>query len=309
MRILITGGSGLVGSAINKISKKYNHSFFFSSSKDCNLTIFNEVYNYFKNIKPDVIIHLAADVGGLFKNMNYPVDMYENNTLININVLKAAHMCEIQNIISCLSTCIFPDNISYPINENMLHHGPPHDSNFSYAYAKRMLEVHSKAYREQYNRNYICVIPTNIYGPNDNFSLENGHVIPSLIHKCYLSKINNEYFEVKGTGTPLRQFIYSEDLAKLILWIMENYQGRESIILSVPERDEVSIRYVAELIASNFKQDKITFNSNYSDGQYKKTADNKKIINLNSDFKFTNIEKGLNETIKWFINNYKNCRK
>ena len=138
-----------------------------------------------------------------------------------------------------------------------------------------MLEVHSKAYRKQYNRNYICIIPTNIYGPNDNFSLEEGHVIPSLIHKCYLNKIKNEDFEVKGTGIPLRQFIYSKDLAELIIWVMENYKEGESIILSISEKEEVNIKRIAEIIASNFNyQDRIIFNNKYSDGQYKKTADN-----------------------------------
>ena len=308
MKVLVTGGYGLVGSAIQNIYKKYDHQFIFSNTKECNLLNYDEVEKYLNKIKPDIIIHLAAIVGGLFKNINEPVKMYEDNIILNLNVLKAAHNCNIQNIISCLSTCIFPDNIKYPINEKMLNEGPPHESNFSYAYAKRMLEIHSKSYRKQFNRNYICIIPTNIYGPSDNFSLQDGHVIPALIHKCYLSKLNNEDFEIRGSGSPLRQFIYSEDLAELILWMIENYKDTESIILSV--KDEISIKEVGEIIAKKFEyQDRIIFNTNYSDGQYKKTADNKKLVSINKEFKFTNINLGIDKTIDWFIENYEYIRK
>ena len=308
MKVLVTGGYGLVGSAIQNIYKKYDHQFIFSNTKECNLLNYDEVEIYLNKIKPDIIIHLAAIVGGLFKNINEPVKMYEDNIILNLNVLKAAHNCNIQNIISCLSTCIFPDNIKYPINEKMLNDGPPHESNFSYAYAKRMLEIHSTSYRKQFNRNYICIIPTNIYGPSDNFSLQDGHVIPALIHKCYLSKLNNEDFEIRGSGSPLRQFIYSEDLAELILWMIENYKDTESIILSV--KDEISIKEVGEIIAKKFEyQDRIIFNTNYSDGQYKKTADNKKLVSINKEFKFTNINLGIDKTIDWFIENYEYIRK
>lgn len=308
MKIIVTGGSGLVGSAIEKISKDFSHKFIFLSSKDCNLLNYNEVYKLLQKEKPSLIIHLAAMVGGLFKNMNYPVEMYENNIIMNTNLLKCAHECGVQNIISCLSTCIFPDKTTYPINEDMLEDGAPHESNFAYAYAKRMLEVHSRSYQKQYNRNYICVIPTNIYGPNDNFSLEDGHVIPALIHKCYLAKKEKKPFEIRGTGRSLRQFIYSEDMAKLILLISELGNFKQNIILSTNE--EASIGRIGELIAKKYDYlENITFNNKYSDGQFKKTADNSKLVNLINDFKFTEIEDGINKTIEWFNKNYEVCRK
>ena len=151
------------------------------------------------------MLYMAACVGGLFKNMNNKVDMLEKNISINYNVIKCCHDFKVKKCISCLSTCIFPNDTSYPINENMLHNGPPHESNYTYSYAKRFLEIHSRAYRDQYNDNFISIIPTNIYGPNDNFNLEDSHVIPGLIHNCYLSKQNNKDFIVRGTGRPLRQ--------------------------------------------------------------------------------------------------------
>lgn len=311
MKILVTGGTGLVGKAIEKISKKYkNYSFIFINSKICDLTNYSKTLEYFKNVKPDMVIHLAACVGGLFKNMNYKVDMLEKNLTINYNVLKCSHQIGVKKCVSCLSTCIFPDKTTYPINENMLHNGPPHTSNDAYAYAKRMLEIHSKAYREQYGSNFVCVIPTNIYGPHDNYHLEDAHVIPALIHKCYLAKKNKDPFIVRGSGKPLRQFIFSEDLARLILWTLEKYNDKESIILSVSEKDEVSIGNVAEMIAKEFDYyDNMKYDTNYSDGQYKKTADNSKLMKLYGDYKFITIKEGIQRSVQWFKENYNECRK
>lgn len=310
LKILVTGGTGLIGKAIEKISSNYHYEFIFIGSKDCDLTNFDETFNYFNKIQPDYVLHLAACVGGLFKNMNYKVEMYEKNIQINNNVLKSCHLVNVKKVISCLSTCIFPDKTSYPIDESMLHNGPPHDSNDAYAYAKRMLEIQSKAYQQQYGSNFICIIPTNIYGPHDNYSLEDGHVIPSLIHRCYLNKQNNEKFVVRGTGKPLRQFIYSEDLAKLILWSLEKYNSKDSIILSVCEKDEISIEHVARLVARNYDyEDNIIFDDSFSDGQYKKTANNAKLMNLIKDFEFTKIEDGMKSSVQWFIQNYNTCRK
>lgn len=302
MKILVTGGTGLVGYSLKKIKPEY----IYLSSKDCDLTNYKNTYDFFKKHKPTHVIHLAAYVGGLYKNMKQKVDMLEKNTIMNINVLKICHELNIDNVISCLSTCIFPDKTNYPINESMLHNGPPHHSNDAYAYSKRLLDTLSKSYREQYNRNYICIIPCNIYGENDNYSLEDGHVIPSLIHKAYLSKKNNLPFIIKGTGKPLRQFIYSQDLSKLIIWCLENYKDKESIILA--DNKEYSIKYIGEIIAENFNIKDIKFDNNFSDGQYKKTADNSKLIKL-YNFNFTDINIGLKNSCEWFNENYEYSRK
>lgn len=315
MKILVTGGSGLVGNGIKNIESGYNYEFVYLKSSDCNLLNYIDTLNKFKTEKPDCIIHLAAIVGGLFKNMNNKIDMFEGNLIINYNVLKAAHEANINKVVSCLSTCIFPDITTYPINEKMLHNGPPHHSNDAYAYAKRMLDIHSKIYNEQFGRNYVCIIPTNVYGNYDNYNLENAHIIPALIHKCFLAKQNNEKFIVRGSGKPLRQFIYSNDLARLILWVVSYYNDKESIILSVDENDEVSIATVAKIIARTYNYEHMMdFDTNFSDGQYKKTADNSKLKKMYYDtigenFKFTSLESGIQESVNWFINNYNNCRK
>ena len=309
IKILITGGTGLVGQGIQSIKYLYNYSFLFIGSKDCDLTNLIETQKLFEKERPDYVIHLAACVGGLFKNIKYKVDMYEKNILINHNVLKCCHDYKVKKVVSCLSTCIFPDETTYPINETMLHNGPPHKSNDAYAYAKRMLEIQSRAYQEQYNDNFICVIPTNIYGAYDNFSLEEGHVIPALIHKCYNAKKNKEKFVVCGSGKPLRQFIYSIDLARLIMWSLLEYDEKEPIILSVGEKDEVSIKQIATEIAKQFNYEfMMEFDDSYSDGQFKKTADNSKLMSL-KQYSFTKIEEGIKRTVEWFIKNYNECRK
>jgi len=309
MKLLVTGGTGLVGNGLKNIIND-NYEAIYLSSKDCDLTDYNSTLELFKKIKPDYVIHLAANVGGLFKNMNFKLDMLEKNLLINYNVLRCCHLMGVKKVISCLSTCIFPDKTTYPINEKMLHDGPPHKSNDAYAYAKRMLEIHSKAYQEQHNENFICVIPTNIYGPHDNYSLEDGHVIPALIHRCYLAKQNNEKFIVRGTGKPLRQFIYSDDLARLMMKILEDYDDNESIILSVGEKDEVSIGDVGRAIARAYDYEHMMeFDSSFSDGQYKKTADNTKLMNFTKEYNFIDINEGIKRSVDWFKDNFDSCRK
>ena len=308
MNILVTGGSGLVGKALQDICKNYKYNFTFLSSNDGDLANYNNTFSLFKLYKPDYVIHLAANVGGLYKNINSNIEMFETNIMINMNVLKSCYNYKVKKCISILSTCIFPDKTEYPINEDMLHLGDPHESNIGYSYAKRMLEVQSRIYREKYSLDFSCIIPTNIYGKHDNFNLENSHVIPSLIHQCYLSKIYNTPFTIRGSGKPLRQFLYSTDLAILIMNILSNGIRIDNIIVS-PSKN-ISIKELSELIKYKMdNQNDIIYDKTFNDGQYKKTADNRKLLALFPDFKFTNFENGLEITINWFLKNYDNLRK
>lgn len=310
--VLVTGGSGLVGSAIREISQQYPTSnFVFVSSKEYDLQDFAQTKQMFEDHKPTFVIHLAACVGGLYKNMNNKVEMFEKNVVINYNVVKCAHDYKVKKLVACLSTCIFPDKTTYPIDETMLHDGPPHFSNDAYAYAKRMLEIHCRMYNENYGDNFMCIIPTNIYGKHDNFHLEDAHVLPALIHKCYIAKNADQDFVIKGSGKPLRQFIYSVDLAKLTLAVLYSpHVFKDSIILSVPESAEVSIEDVARIIAKNFEYEhRMVFDKESADGQYKKTANNEKLMKLFPEFDFTPIEQGIQDTIRWFIENIDTLRK
>jgi len=315
--ILVTGGSGLVGEALKKIAtsptEKAVHpheQWIFLSSKDADLRDAAQTEALFQKYKPTHVIHLAAFVGGLYRNMKYGVEFYRYNMAMNMNVLDCCHRYKVEKLVSCLSTCIFPDKTTYPIDETMIHNGPPHFSNEPYAYAKRMIDVQNRAYSKQYGCKFTSVIPTNIYGPHDNYHLEDSHVIPGLIHKFYLAKKNRTNMVVWGSGAPLRQFIYSEDLANLFLWVLRHYDEPDPIILSVDEDAEVTIREVVEAIAeaSGF-EGKIEFDTSKADGQYKKTASNKKLRRYLPDFKFTPIREGILKSVKWFEEHYGEARK
>ena len=301
-KILVTGGSGLVGSEFLK------PNFIRLSSIDADLRIREDVDNIFKTIKFDSVIHCAGKVGGLGGNMNNKGQFFYDNIMINTNVIESARIHGIKNLVTFLSTCVFPDNVEYPLTESKIHLGPPHFSNDAYAYAKRMADIQIRAYKEQYGVNYKSVIPTNIYGPKDNYDIENGHVIPSLIHKCYLAKENKTDFSIWGSGTPLREFIFSRDVSKLTEWVLNNYEENEPIILSTSE--EISIKEVVGIIVElmNFKGN-VVFDVTKPDGQFRKPSDNSKIKNYLPNFKFTPFYEGLKETIDWFEGNYNVIRK
>lgn len=311
--VLVTGGTGLVGRALQKIvasKAKPDEEWIFLSSKDGNLVIRSEVEKIFERHRPTHVIHLAARVGGLFANLSHKVEFYRENVLLNDNVMELCRIHKVKKLVSCLSTCIFPDKTEYPIDEKMIHNGPPHESNIGYSYAKRMIDVLNRCYKEQYGMDYTSIVPTNIYGPHDNFQLENSHVIPGLIHKCYMAKTKGKPFTIRGTGTPLRQFIYSEDLADLVLWVMREYQSVEPIILSVDEKQESSIKDIAYMIANAMDfTGEIVFDTTQSDGQFKKTASNAKLRSYLPDYKFTPIEEGVKKSCEWFTENYDSLRK
>ena len=256
------------------------------------------------------MIHLAAKVSGLFANMAEKVEFYRKNTLINDNIMENCRIHKVKKLMSFLSTCISPEKTTYPIDETMLHDGPPHPSNEGYAYAKRLIDTMNRAYAEEYGCNFTSIIPTNIYGPYDNFSIQKGHVIPGLIHKCYLAKKNNTPFTIWGSGTPLRQFIYSMDLAELTVWVMREYHSPDPITLSVDEAAEVSIKHVALSVAKAMKvEGEVVFDTEKADGQFKKTACNKKLRSYRPDYKFTTIDDGIQKAVDWFNANYETCRK
>ena len=300
MNTLVTGGSGLVGSAIE--SK-------FKPTRDelcmCSLT---DICKYIDKNKIDSIIHCAAKVGGIKANTEHQGFFFTENIRTNLNVLEAALMTGVSNIVSFMSTCVFPDDCKYPLDAGQLHMGEPHPSNFGYAYAKRMLEVQGRAYRDQFGINFTTIIPCNIYGPHDNYNLESGHVIPSLIHKCYIAKENNTDFEVWGTGEAYREFIYSKDVADIATYVLKNYDSRIPLIVSPDE--EISISVLAQHIAYRMGFDGNIVYNKKRDGQLRKPSDNRELKELlPDDFKFTPIEEGLQKSIDWFIENFENCRK
>ena len=302
-KVLVTGGSGLVGRCFE--ADRFIKT---QSRENLNLLDRDKISNVLLILKPEGIIHCAAKVGGVKGNMEYPADFTYQNLMMNTSLIEEARIAGVKKLISFASTCVFPDKVEYPLTPDKIHLGPPHSSNYGYAYAKRMAEIQIQSYRQQYGLNYFSVIPCNIYGPGDNYSLENGHVIPSLIHKFYIAQESGEDVTIWGSGSPLREFIFSKDVAKLTELLYDNYTEGEPVILS--SSTEISIRDLVHLIAEifDFKRN-IKFDTSKPEGQFRKPSDNSVIKNMFSDFSFTPIEEGLKESINWFKENYPNIRK
>jgi GDP-L-fucose synthase len=298
-KILVTGARGLVGSEITadvKVGKEYD----LVDPKQSDKLI--EEHN------PTHIIHCAGKVAGIAGNMNAMGEYYYDNLMINTNIIESARKHNVEKLMCFTSTCVFPDKVEYPLTEDKIHLGPPHETNYGYGYAKRMADVQIRAYNQQYGTKYFTVIPCNIYGPNDNYNIETSHVIPSLIHKAYLATINNTDVSVWGSGKSLREFIYSKDVAKITEKLIDTYDDIKPIIISTS--DELSIEEIIVTICDilNFKN-KIIFDTNKPEGQFRKPSDNTYLKSIIGDYEFTPLRKGLEETIEYFIKNYEKIRK
>jgi GDP-L-fucose synthase len=307
MNTLITGGSGLLGSALN-IKNSFK-----PSSKELNLLNYQELKTYIINNNIEKIIHCAALVGGVHANKDLIYDFFSKNLEINLNILNACKEFKLNNSIFILSTCVFPAEAEFPLTENLLHDGEPHNTNYGYAYAKRMLEVGSRTLNEQYGIITTCIIPCNFYGPNDNHHLDYGHVIPSLIHKCHIAKETNSDFIIWGSGIPEREFIYVNDLANVVETISEdqtysNKQYPNKIIVS--SGISTTISKIANLVAKemNFKGN-IVYDRSMPDGILRKPTDTKVFNNLFPNFNWTSIEDGIKESVNYFNKNYPKVRK
>ena len=305
LKVLVTGGSGMVGSNLKDICPDFKYL----SSKECNLLDYTQTLNVFTEYQPECVIHLAAKVGGLYFNQTRNLQMFEDNMIMNMNVIKVCRVLGIKKFIGCLSTCVFPDKVSYPITEDQLHNGPPHPSNEGYSHSKRMLEFMCRQMNQKEEYNYTCITPTNVYGKFDNFAPKQAHVIPDLIHKCYLAKLNKTPFVIRGTGSALRQFIYAKDLALILKTLIYTKKKYNNVICTPPPSSEVSIKFIGKLICNLFNYHNMVYDTSFSDGQLRKTVDNKELMKIIPDMKFTDMLIGLMDTIQWVNNNYDNIRK
>ena len=303
-KILVTGGTGMVGVALQELIPDA----VFVGSKHFDLRNEKEVSRMFSYYEPNYVIHLAAKVGGIKANMDNLGSFYCDNIQINTNVLEQSRMHKVEKAVSLLSTCIYPENVEYPLTEDQIHNGDPHPSNFGYAYAKRMLDVQSRAYKKQFGCNFITAVPNNLFGENDNFDLEDSHVIPAMIRKIYEAKQKNEDVVLWGDGSPLREFTYSQDMAKILLFLLEKYNGESPI--NVGYTAEISIKHVAELLAEILEfNGNIIWDKTKPSGQFRKTSSNKKLLDLGwSEKQYTDFNKALKNTCDWFIMNYPQVR-
>lgn len=301
MNTLITGGSGLLGSSIN-FGFKPNRS-------ELDILNYNELSNYIETHNIDSVVHAAAKVGGVKANTEFVYDFFSDNITMSVNIMNACKNYKFKKALFIVSTCAFPASAPIPLREDCLHNGEPHHTNFGYAYAKRMLEVGSRALKNQYGIKSSCIIPCNLYGENDNYNLQNGHVIPSLIHKCWIAKNTNSTLEIWGSGKAEREFVYIKDLSNIIDQIMNvNQDLSETMIISPDET--YTIEEIVNHIVKIFKFDgKVLFDKTKPEGIMKKNSDNSLFKKNFEDFKFTDLETGLSKTIEYFIKNYESLRK
>jgi GDP-L-fucose synthase len=322
MRYLITGSRGLLGKALTKQLELANKKYIAPNSEELDLLNGQKVRNYINNFECvdgqglysniSCVFHLAARVGGVKANSEAVGKFYHDNIIMNTHLLDTCVNSNINKLISILSTCIYPGApyVNYPLTEEQLHMGPPHDSNFGYAYAKRMLDVQTRAYRKQYGVNYVAVIPNNLFGEYDNFHLEDGHVIPALMRKIWEAKLNNHpTVEIWGDGSPLREFTYSGDIARILIKVAEEYN--EEIPLNIGNTEEHSIASVAKKLVEHLEYDgKLIFNIDKPSGQFRKPSSNKRLLEKTS-WKvedYTPFDIALKNTCEWFKMAYPNVR-
>tara|TARA_B100001057_G_C22869757_1_gene958227 strand:- start:8351 stop:9274 length:924 start_codon:yes stop_codon:yes gene_type:complete len=288
-KILVTGGSGLVGKHLQKILPNA----FYLSSKDCDLTNITQVKWLISSYQPDIVVHLAARVGGIQDNIKYPADYFDDNILINTNIVKVCKDHDVKRFIGILSTCIYPSVVeNYPMTEEDLFIGPPPPSNFSYGYAKRCLAVQIDAYNKQFGTKYNYLIPCNLYGDYDNLHNDSKmHFITALLNKIKNAKDNK--LNLLGTGKPLRQFMYASDLADIIKLVISNDITEN---FNVAPNFNYSINEMAKIALEVTEKDyEIIYDRPDLDGQFRKDVSNKRLLEIFPHFKFTGLKEGLKQ--------------
>jgi GDP-L-fucose synthase len=302
-KIYVAGHRGLVGSAIvRKLEEKGYSNLVYRTSKQLDLTDKEQVCAFFEQEKPEYVFLAAAKVGGIVANNAYPADFIRDNLLIQTNVIDTAYRTGVKKLLFLGSTCIYPKFAPQPMNEDALLTGILEPTNEPYAIAKIAGIKMCESYNRQYGTNYISVMPTNLYGPNDNFDLETSHVLPALIRKFHEAKIANApVVEVWGTGNPRREFLYSDDLADAVIYLMNNYEGNQFINIGVGK--DISIKELAEKIKEivGFKGD-IVFNPSKPDGTPRKLVDVTKLNELGWQASIS-LDEGLKRAYEWFLNN------
>lgn len=304
-KIYVAGHRGLVGSAIvRNLEEKGYTNIIYRTHKELDLTNQEEVRAFFEQERPEYVFLAAAKVGGIHANNTYPADFIYDNLMIQNNVIKAAHDFKVKKLLFLGSTCIYPKMAQQPIKEEYLLTGALEETNEAYAVAKIAGLEMCKFFKRQYGDNFISCMPTNLYGPNDNFDLKNSHVLPALIRKFHEAKVNNsDVVEVWGTGTPLREFLYVDDMADACVFLMENYDGEQHVNIGTGE--EVSIRELAETVKEVVGfEGELVFNTDMPDGTPRKLTTVDKLHRLGWKHKVS-LNVGIKLAYNWFLENYK----
>ncbi len=298
-KILVTGGTGLVGKALQRIMPEA----IYISRKDYNLFDVKSVWDMFAKHSPTHVVHLAAIVSGITENISKPYDHFTDNVMMNTIMVGAARELGAERFIGMLSTCAYPDiALKYPMTIDMLHDGPPAQSNFSYGFAKRAMAVQIDACNKQAGTKFSYMIPCNLYGLDDKYG-DNSHFIAALIKKIHHAKINgHDHIELMGDGKPLRQFMFADDLACTIKYFIDNDISEN---VNVCPEDNYSISDIAHLalFACGAQRLGINYNTSLPSGQHRKDADNKRILELMPEMRFTPLLSGIEKSYKYYVKN------
>lgn len=300
-RVVVTGGAGFLGSyVVDKLKEQGCKNVFIPRSKDYDLKQMHSVRKVYNDAKPDIVIHLAAVVGGIGANRKNPGKFFYDNAIMGLQMIEIGRQYGVEKFVCIGTICAYPKFASLPFRENDLWNGYPEETNAPYGLAKKMLLVQSQAYREQYDFNSIYLLPVNIYGPRDNFDLETSHVIPALIRKCVdAGELGKSEIVVWGDGSPTREFLYVEDAAEGILLATELYNNTQPANLG--SGYEISIRELVSKIAllSNFTG-RIHWDTSKPNGQPRRRLDLSRACTA-FDFKAkTSLTDGLTKTIDWY---------
>ncbi len=300
MKVFIAGSSGLVGSAlVRKFNKISNYEVLTSKSSELDLRNTNAVFDFFAEHKPTVVIDAAAKVGGIHANATYPVEFLIENTEIQINLFSAAHKFHCEKLVFLSSSCVYPKDCPQPIKESFLLTGPLEITNQAYAIAKIAGMKLVESYRNQYQKKWISAMPTNLFGPNDNFSKTNGHVLPAMIRKFHDAKIKNEAVLLWGDGTAKREFLHVDDLAEAVDFLIDNYDSDEAINIGTGK--DISILELANLISEIVGYEGlIKWDASKPNGTPRKLLDTSKINSLGWNPKIS-LTEGITTTYEWFL--------
>ena len=306
MKVLIFGSNGLVGSSLSRILKNKNtyKEIFCSTRNDTDLFSFEQTFKTISEYEPNIIINAAAKVGGIVANNNDRFEFILENLKININILESLKFFQNIKLINLGSSCIYPLGAEVPIKEESIMGGKLEPTNSPYAMAKLAAIEMGDALSKQYKNNVINLMPTNLYGPFDNFSETKSHVIPGLIKRMHDAKSENRSkFDIWGTGTPLREFLHSEDFAEAVHFLIEN--NINTSLLNIGSNEEISIKNLAILIKKIIDfEGELIFDTSKPDGNPRKLLDSSKIMQLGWK-PLIGLEEGLEQTYLWFKNNLK----
>ncbi|ONI42439.1 GDP-fucose synthetase [Candidatus Epulonipiscium fishelsonii] len=300
-KIFVAGHRGLVGSQILECLKEQGYTNLITRTrKELDLQNQQAVADFFSTEKPEYVFLAAAHVGGIHANNTYPADFIMKNLQIECNVIDSSYKNKVKKLLFLGSSCIYPKLCDQPMKEEYLLNGELEKTNEAYAIAKIAGLKMCEYYNKQYGTNFISVMPTNLYGPNDNFDLENSHVLPALLRKVHEAKLNNSpTIEVWGSGKPLREFLYVKDMAEACIYIMENYN--ETPFLNIGTGVEISIRDLAETIKDVVGYDgQLVFNADKPDGTPRKLLDVSKLHNLGWHHKI-DLKEGIEKTYEWYL--------